>query len=108
MFPRLFDSRISALVAWFLLLSFAIGMVDPWIRQDLPSVAINLVEEVELDAEEVLEEGFLEPVFHQTIQVWTLVSSWPVLISDRPRLGIGDSFFEPQSQRPPPRIDHCC
>lgn len=101
------SGRISALIAGLLLLSIAIGVVDPWLTKDAPNVAVNVVEEIELDAEELRHDWSLEPVCHSASQVSVPVATWALLISDRPRLGVGDSFLEPQAQRPPPRIDLC-
>jgi len=107
MFRFFVSGRFSALVAGLLLLSIAIGVVDPWLTKDASNVAVNLVEEIELDSEEMRHDWSLEPIFHSASQVTVSVATWALLLSDRPRLGVGDSFLEPLAQRPPPRIDLC-
>lgn len=100
--------RLPALVVAFLLLSFAVGIVDPWLSEEQQSVAVNLVEEVEVDAEESLHDVFLETAFYEASHVWQPVLFWPLCLSDRPRQGAQRAFLEPQSQRPPPAlVDRC-
>lgn len=100
--------RLSASVIALLMLTFAVGVFDPWISEDQQNAAVNLVEELEVDAEESLHDVFLETVFYEASRVWQPVLFWPLCLSDCPRHGAHLAFLEPQSQRPPPaEVDRC-
>jgi hypothetical protein len=108
MFRWISTGRIPALVAAMLLVSFAIGMVDPLFVDQQPDVAANLVEELEVDAEEFRCDIFLTALVYEVDQMWRLVSFWPLRLSDRPRHGLEDIFLAPQLQRPPPVLIDLC
>jgi hypothetical protein len=94
--------RFALQIVGLLLLSCVAGVFEPCFTSDPSLVAANVVEEVESDAEEFRHDEFRETVFYEASQVWQPVCFWTLHLSDRPRLGVDDAFFEPQLQRPPP------